>query len=226
VRRPHLPRRRLLAGLLAAGVLVVGILAATVPSFYVRHATAGLRYGVADVPRTPVAIVLGAGINGDAPSPFLQQRLDLAVELFRAGRVSGLLMSGDHGRADHDEVAVMTAYAVAHGVPAAVIGQDHAGFDTYDSCYRAKAIFGVRRAIVVTQDFHLPRAVYLCRRLGIEAYGVGIDSAVTHPADTRKYAARERLSTAKALWQALVTHPEPHFLGPHETQLDAVIAAG
>jgi vancomycin permeability regulator SanA len=207
-----------------AGMAVAGTLAAAAPTAYVRRATQDHRYAVADVPGAPVALVFGAGIRGAAPSPFLRQRLDLAVELYQAGRVRGLLMSGDHGRTEHDEVAVMTAYAVTHGVPAHVIGQDHAGFDTYDSCYRAKAIFGVRRAVVVTQDFHLPRAVYLCRKLGIEAYGVGVDSARDYPEHTRKFAAREVLSTTKAVWQAVVTRPEPHFLGPHETQLDHVLA--
>jgi vancomycin permeability regulator SanA len=119
---------------------------------------------------------------------------------------------------------VAAAVAAVADVPATVIGQDHAGFDTYDSCYRAKAIFGVRRAVVITQDFHLARAVYLCRRLGIEAFGVGVDSSRKYPGLTRKFAAREFLSTTKAVWQAVVTKPRPHFLGPHETQLDDVLA--
>ncbi len=225
MRRPRLTRRRLLAATAVAGLLL-GTLAAAGPTLYVRRTTQDHRYSVADVPAAPVGIVFGAGIRGDAPSNFLQQRLDLAVELYRAGRVRGLLMSGDHGRTQHDEVAVMTKYAVAQGVPADVIGQDHAGFDTYDSCYRAKAIFGVRRALVVTQNFHLPRAVYLCRRLGIEAFGVGADSGREYPGLTRKFAAREVLSTTKAVWQAVITRPEPHFLGPHETQLDHVLAGG
>jgi len=224
VRRPTQTRRRVLA--VVAGAALLGTLATAGPALYVRHTTQSHRYAVGDVPNAPVALVFGAGIRGSAPSPFLRQRLDLAVELYRAGRVRGLLMSGDHGRTDHDEVAVMTAYAVAQGVPASVIGQDHAGFDTYDSCYRAKAIFGVDRAIIVTQDFHVARAVYLCRRLGVEAYGVGVDSARDYPGHTRKFAAREVLSTTKAVWQAVVTRPEPRFLGPHETQLDHVLAGG
>ena len=224
MRRPKLTRRRILAATAVASLL--GTLAAVGPTMYVRRTTQDHRYSVADVPAAPVGIVFGAGIRGDAPSNFLQQRLDLAVELYRAGRVRGLLMSGDHGRTEHDEVAVMTRYAVTHGVPAGVIGQDHAGFDTYDSCYRAKAIFGVRRAVVVTQEFHLARAVYLCRQLGIEAFGVGVDSSRDYPGHTRKFATRELLSTTKAVWQAAVTKPEPHFLGPHETQLDHVLAGG
>lgn len=224
MRRPRLTRRRLVA--LVGGLLLLGGLASAGPTLYVRSSTDDHLYAVADVPSAPVAIVFGAGIRGDAPSPFLRQRLDLAIELYQAGKVKGLLMSGDHGRVTHDEVAVMSAYAVAHGVPAAVIGQDHAGFDTYDSCYRAKAIFGIQRAVVVTQDFHLPRAVFLCRRLGVDAFGVGVDSSRDFPGDTRRFAVREVLSTGKAVWQAVVTRPEPRFLGPRETQLDGVLAGG
>lgn len=194
------------------------------PSAYVRHVTAGQRFAAAEVPEAPVAIVFGAGISGGQPSPFLQRRLDIAVHLFERGRVRGLLMTGDNGRLDHDEVGVMAAYAAAHGVPAAVIAQDHAGFNTYDSCYRALAIFGVRRAVVITQKFHVARATFVCRELGVEAYGVGDDTARDWPGPTRRYQARELLATAKALWDTWVSRPKPHFLGPHETALDQVIA--
>lgn len=194
------------------------------PSGYVLARTAGQRYAAADVPQAPVAIVLGAGIRGAEPTPFLARRLDVAIDLFRRGRVRGMLMSGDNGRVDHDEVAVMAAYAIARGIPAEVIGKDHAGFDTYDSCYRAREIFGVRRAIIVTQTFHLARATYVCRQLGVEAFGVGDDTAGRWPGPTRRYQAREVFSTAKALWETQVSRPQPTFLGPRERILERVLS--
>src|SRR5512144_1402276 len=98
----------------------------------------------ADVRPTPVAIVLGAGLDGAGrPSPFLAERVDVAAELYRSGRVRSLLMSGDHSRTDHDEVAAMAAEAQRLGVPASAIVQDHAGFDTYSSCYRARSVWGI-----------------------------------------------------------------------------------
>ena len=213
-------RRARLAVALAAGVAaVVG------PSLYVAARTDSYRYTATDVPPAPVAIVLGAGIRGGQPTPFLARRLDIAIDLFRRGRVRGLLMTGDNGRVEHDEVGVMAAYAVAHGVPAEVIGKDHAGFDTYDSCYRAREIFGVRRAIIVTQSFHLPRATYVCRQLGVETFGVGDDTAGDWPGQTRRYQARELLSTTKALWETQVSRPAPKFLGPRERILDLVLSS-
>lgn len=202
----------------------MGVAVVAGPSIYVRRQTSGLRYAIADVPAAPVAIVFGAGIRAGKPSPFLARRLDIAVDLYAHGRVRALLMSGDNSTTEHDEVAVMTAYAVEHGVPATVIAQDHAGFDTYDSCYRAREIFGVHRAILVTQQFHLARATFVCRQLGIEAFGVGDDTSGPWPGLTRKYEAREVLSTTKALWESRVTHPEPKFLGPRESVLDQVLA--
>lgn len=202
--------------LTAAAAAVVG------PSLYVRQASAGARYSADDVPDAPVAIVFGAGIRGDRPTPFLQRRLDIAIDLFNRGRVRALLMTGDNSTRDHDEVGVMAAYAAAAGVPPSAIASDHAGFDTYDSCYRAKVIFGVRRAVVVTQKFHLARAIFVCAELGVQAFGVGDDSSRRWPGPTRRYAARELLSTTKALWEIRVTRPKPKFLGPRETVPGAV----
>ncbi|MEP7054872.1 MAG: ElyC/SanA/YdcF family protein [Actinomycetota bacterium] len=208
---------------------MLGVLGLTLvfgPAAYVRHATRGRIYHPADVPGEPVAIVFGAGVHGGEPSPFLARRLDIAIGLFQRGQVRGLLMTGDNSREDYDEVGIMARYAAGRGVPAAAIGQDHAGFNTYDSCYRARVIFGVRRAVVVTQSFHVRRATFLCRQLGLEADGVGDDTSDTWPGETRKSQVRELLATMKALWQTQVSKPTPHFLGPHENALDQVLAAG
>jgi vancomycin permeability regulator SanA len=188
------------------------------PSAYLYAATAGRRHtDPARAGRAPVAIVFGAGIRPDGTlTPLLRDRVELAVTLFTSGQVGALLMTGDHSRAHHDEVDAMKAYAVGRGVPAMKVALDHAGFTTYDSCYRAHAIFGVDRAIVVTTRFHTPRAVWTCRALGVRATGVGAPDFGRYDADTPGWRAREALAAVKALWQVGVTRPKPHFLGPQE----------
>jgi len=117
-------------------------------------------------------IVLGCGVWGDDPTPFLSDRLDTAIELYKRGFAPKLLMSGDHGRADYNEVGVMRRYAMERGVPSEDIFMDHAGFSTYETMIRAKQVFGVKKAIVVTQAYHIARSVYNCRAFGIECRGV------------------------------------------------------
>ena len=116
-------------------------------------------------------IVLGCGVWGDTPSPLLTDRLDAAVALYRAGVAPKLLMSGDHGQKDYDEVSVMRRYAMERGIPSEDIFLDHAGFSSYETMWRAANVFGVRRAVVVTQKYHLFRSLYDARAFGIEASG-------------------------------------------------------
>ena len=133
------------------------------------------------------------------------------------GKVDGLLMSGDNHVASHDEPTAMRTYAIAHGVPAAAITLDYAGFDTYDSCYRARHIFGVRSAVVVTQSYHAPRAVYLCRSVGVDTDALTVPDWGRVPAAKMvHYQAREVLADVKAVWDADVTTPSPRYLGAHE----------
>ena len=106
------------------------------------------------------------------PSPWLRYRLDTAARLYHSGRVEALLVSGDNGRENYNEPVAMRNYLVSAGIPAEAIALDYAGFDTYDTCVRAHRIFGVTRAIIVTQDFHEPRAVSVCRAAGVEAHGL------------------------------------------------------
>ena len=120
-------------------------------------------------------IVLGGGIRKDKPSPILQDRLDKAIELYKEGLAPKIIMSGDHGSKNHDEVNVMKNYAIDHGIPSEDIFMDHAGFSSYDTMYRAKHIFGVKKAIIVTQKYHIYRSVYIANKLGIDAYGVPTD---------------------------------------------------
>ena len=122
------------------------------------------------------AIILGAQVKeGGKLSLMLKERVDMGIALYKAGITDRLIMSGDHGREDYDEVNAMKDYAIAAGVPSEHIFMDHAGFSTYDTMYRAREIFQVEDAVVVTQEYHLYRALYIANALGIEAYGVHAD---------------------------------------------------
>ena len=144
----------------------------------VRAHARGHLHREAAAPPAPVALVLGAQVYPSGmPSPFLAARLELARRLLTAGTVRVLLLSGDGAAPEYDEPAAMAAYLAARGVPAERMVLDRFGLDTYDSAYRAREVFGVDRLLVVTQTYHLPRAVGTCRALGVEADGVG-DHAV------------------------------------------------
>ena len=126
--------------------------------------------------QTDCILVLGAGVRDNgSPSHMLEDRLKKAIELYRAEISPKLLMSGDHGRVGYNEVGVMKRYAVREGVPESNVFMDHAGFSTYESLRRAKEVFGVQKVLIVTQGYHLYRALYIARQLGLEAYGVGAD---------------------------------------------------
>jgi vancomycin permeability regulator SanA len=163
------------------------------------------------VPRRDVAMVLGAGVlpSGE-PTPYLKSRIATAVDLYKTNKVKHLLVSGDNSTSHYNEPVVMKKYAVKLGVKAKDITVDYAGFNTYDSCYRALAIFGVTRMIVVTHGYHLPRAVATCNGLGIQT--VGVAAKHTGRDFTLNYIAREMLSTNKALMQ-IVFKPQPTVLG-------------
>lgn len=217
--RAWIRRHRLLAA--AIGTVSAVIVVTAAANIWVRADASAHEYSTADAPNAPVALVLGAGLKADGtPSPYLQDRLDDALALYRGGKVTALLVSGDNGTATHDEPTAMMDYLVAHGVPAAQVVRDYAGFDTYDSCVRAKKIFGVTKALVVTQTYHLPRAVFLCRQAGIDATGV----ADPHPADPvgLVFTVREIPASVEAGWDAL-WQPSPKFLGNTETSLSAAV---
>ncbi len=129
-----------------------------------------------NVPKSRVAIVFGAGLRKDgSPTPVLRDRVKTGVELYKSGKVEKLLLSGDNRFANYNEPASMASFARDLGVPQSDLILDYAGQSTYDSCYRAKAIFKLDQAILVTQSFHLPRALLICNRLGIESIGVSAD---------------------------------------------------
>ena len=161
----------------------------------------------AQVPPTQVAIVPGASVLFGKPSPILAERADMAIELYDEGKVSKILVTGDNGELTHDEVNPVRRYLVSAGIPPDDIFLDHAGFDTYSSMYRARAVFDAQSVTIVTQDFHLPRAIFIARHLGLTAYGV----VAAGPGSFSDYV-REVPASDKALWDLLV-HRTPKFLG-------------
>ena len=128
------------------------------------------------MPDADCILVLGAGVRKDgSPSHMLTDRLLVGIDLYEAGAAPKLLMSGDHGQAEYDEVNTMKAYAVSAGVPGEDVFMDHAGFSTWESLIRARDVFGVRRVVIVTQEYHLYRALWIAEALGLEAVGVSAD---------------------------------------------------
>jgi vancomycin permeability regulator SanA len=186
--------------------------------------TARQRVSAAAVPPTAVGIVFGAGAPLGRPSPMLVGRLELGARLYRAGKVQVLLVTGDNSRSHYNEPLVMRDYLIGVGVPRDRIVLDYAGFDTWDSCVRAKKIFGVDRAILITQRFHLPRALTLCRSVGIHAWGVGDDSRPYAPIATTFSYLRELPAGLKAFFD-LVVRPGPRFLGPREPGIRRALQA-
>ena len=205
-------RRRLLAGL--AALLLMASLALLIAPWWVSRATADYIYpDIAQVPARPVAIVFGAGVTPNGiMSPVLRARVATGVELYKAGKVQKLLMTGDNDRPGYDEVTPMKEYAVAHGVPPQDVVRDYAGFHTFDSCYRARHVFQVDRAILVTQAFHLPRAIYTARAMGIDAVGFAAPDAMDERS-VESFTNRERLSLLGSLIDLHDGH-KPTYPGP------------
>lgn len=196
---------QILLAFLIIGALIP-ILARLITGIY----AASRVYSVADVPARRVAIVFGAGLWRDgSPTPILQDRVATAAALYFAGKVEKLLLSGDNRFANYNEPEAMRRYAVSLGVPNEALVLDYAGRRTYDTCYRAATIFGVKEAILVTQAFHLPRAIYLCNHLGVDGIGVQADQRVYRRSSMAYWTLRELLATVNALWEVHVTRPLP-----------------
>lgn len=190
----------------AALALIVGL-----TLWVVGSANRYIYASAAQVPDAQAALVLGASVSSDGTlSPVLKERADAAVELYLAHKVEKILVTGDDSTLEYNEVYPIGKYLLAAGVPEKDIFLDYAGFDTYSSMYRARDVFDVRSMIITTQRFHLPRAIYLARHLGINA--VGFDAA----APGEKYlenSLREIPASLKALWD-LAVRREPRYLGP------------
>ncbi|MFN3201063.1 MAG: vancomycin high temperature exclusion protein [Bradymonadia bacterium] len=194
-------------------LVMLGALAAGGANWWVFHRASEHQYADLDaLPSKTVAIVLGAAVYADGtPSPALADRLSMALELYNAGKVQRILVSGDHGKRYYDEVNAMGRWLTERGVNKAHVFQDHAGFRTLDTMIRAKKVFQVKDAIICTQDFHQPRAIFLAHQAGIDAVGA--------PADKRQYAdrhvasVREFMARTLAVLDIYVLSTEPRFLG-------------
>lgn len=207
-----------LAGIGLAGVgLLVGSIG------WVRATAAGHLYTEAAVPATPVALVLGARVDpSGTPSPFLAARLDVAYRLYQAGKVRVVLVSGDNMAVEYNEPDAMRSYLIGLGMPAEAVVADYAGFDTYDSCARAQRIFGVDQLVVVSQTYHLPRAVATCRALGVDAIGVGDESTRVYTRAWTRGALRDQVACVKTVID-LFSGRDP-VLGRYETSVDDALA--
>lgn len=224
----HSPARRWSrrGAIAIAAVIGLVLLSLVGTNLVVTRGAEGLAYDdVAEVPTRPVAIVFGAGVINGQPTPALADRVHGAVELFKAGKVSHLLMTGDNSNVNYDEVSVMRQSALDEGVPSSAITRDYADLSTFDSCARAHDVFGVRAAVLVTQDYHLPRALFTCRDLGIDAVGLRVPDWQhlpermvwgNYPLENQvSYMTREWLARTKAVIGAKVTHPQPIVGGPY-----------
>ncbi|HEX7746776.1 MAG TPA: ElyC/SanA/YdcF family protein [Micromonosporaceae bacterium] len=216
---------RRVAWLAGVGTVLATVLTAA-SVMWVRGGAEGHIFTEDTVPEAPVALVLGAQVYANGtPSPFLVARLEIARRLLVAGKVRAILVSGDHMRWEYDEPGAMLHWLLDRGVPARKVVLDHAGFDTYDSCARANRIFGIRRAIVVTQTYHLPRAVMLCRRLGVDADGVGDDTVRQYRRPWLISSTREQGACVKAVFD-MISGREPVHLGRRETGVDDALRSG
>jgi vancomycin permeability regulator SanA len=217
-----------LAGLVAA-------ILAVAPTAWLRLASAGHVHdgpggtgsgggGNGRATRAPVAIVFGSEVTrgSTAPKTFLRGRLDTAVELVRAERVKAVLVSGDAHGGSGNEVAVMSRYLTDHGVPPRLIVVDGYGLDTYDTCRRAHDVYGVSRALLVSQAFHLPRAVTLCRGLGIDADGVAARCDDCRPLTLARNTAREVAAAWKALYDRVSDRP-PAVSSPRSDEVRSLL---
>ncbi len=210
MRKKKWPLTILLILLCLALLAGVGALAI---SGHVRHRTEGnIRSpeAVAELDADCI-LVLGCYVQDDGtPSDMLRDRLERGLSLYALGAAPKLLMSGDHGRTGYDEVNAMKDYAMAAGVPSADVFMDHAGFSTYESLYRARDVFQAKKVILVTQEYHLYRALYIAERLGLEAYGVAADDHIYAGQWLRE--AREILARVKDFGKTIL-QPKPTFLG-------------
>jgi len=200
--------RRLVVLGVACGLLAVGV-----PNLIVwLGGRTPVTSDAADVPHAQAALVLGAQVKPDGtPSDMLADRIAAAAGLYQAGRVEKLLLSGDHSQVDYDEVGTMRRILLGQGIPARDIFTDHAGFDTWDSAQRAKRVFDVSTAVVVTQGFHMARALYDARRAGLQVTGFSADRR-DYGGVMAKLRLREAAARVKTMGD-VATGADPHFLG-------------
>ncbi|WP_316797469.1 vancomycin high temperature exclusion protein [Pedobacter agri] len=190
---------------------VVGFAVVFITSYSIKFKTENYIYcDIKNVPKTKVAIIFGAGIRNNKPSKYLKDRLDAGISLLKNNKVDKLLLSGDNGRDEYDELTVMKLYCYENGVDTTKIYIDYAGFDSYSTMYRAKQIFKVDTAILVTQKYHLNRCIYIGNKLGIKCYGYNANTGIYK--GYKYYAFRENFSLTKSTLDIL-RHRKPKYLG-------------
>ena len=203
-------------------LMLLGILVLFLPRIFTSIYAIFKAYSVENVPSERVAIVFGAGLRRDgSPTTVLRDRVETAASLYFAGKVEKLLMSGDNRFDDYNEPRSMRQYALQLGIPEDAIVLDYAGRRTYDTCYRARDIFGVQSAILVTQKFHLSRALFLCNALGVKAVGVEADNYYYLKRSRFFWNIREQLATVTAFWDVYFKKPLPVLGDPEPIFMEA-----
>jgi len=205
-------------------ILILGAMALAglfLPRILTTMYAVNLVYQKESAPYEEIAIVFGAGLRRDGtPTPILRDRVETAASLYLSGKVEKLLMSGDGQMEGYNEPEAMRQFALSLGVPNEAIFLDFAGSRTYDTCYRAKAVFGVKSALLVTQKFHLPRALFLCNALGLNALGVEANIHRFWRGSTLVWNVREQLATVGAFLDVYMSNPTPVSGGPEPSYVD------
>jgi SanA protein len=192
-------------------LVIIGLIAIVSVNYYVKSSTKNrIYYSVKKFPKNDVGIIFGAGINGDQPSKYLKDRLDAGILLYKMKRINKILLSGDNGRDEYDELTVMKNYCYRNGVDTTKIFVDYAGFDTYSTMYRAKHIFKIKRATLISQKYHLNRAIYIGNKLGVKSVGYSANNG--EYLGYNYVSCREYLSIFKSFFDVL-RNREPRFLG-------------
>ena len=195
---------------LITNIIIVLILIISINSYVIITTKNKIINSNTSIEKTDCIIILGAGLRNDKPSLMLEDRLKKGIETYNNGISNKIIMSGDHTRKNHDEVNIMKEYAINNNVPSEDIFMDHAGISTYDSIYRAKNIFNAKKIVIITQKYHLYRALYIANQLGLEAYGVEAPKKIYRGNTYREI--REILARNKDFIKCLIK-PKSKYLG-------------
>jgi SanA protein len=190
---------------------IIGLIVILLVNFYVKSETnSDIHESFNQVPKFEVGIIFGAGINGNKPSKYLKDRLDAGILLFKSKKINKILLSGDNGNDAHDELTVMKKYCFINGIDTTKIYIDYAGFDTYSTMFRAKSIFKVDKALLISQKYHLNRAIFIGNKIGVKS--VGFSANVGEYKGYKYVCFREYFSVFKATIDIL-RNRKPYFLG-------------
>jgi len=185
------------------GIVMIIFTILAIEAILARQVSGRMYSNIAKIPARETVIILGASVHANGElSPILKDRVDTAIRLYQAKKIKVFHVTGDHRTEDYNEVAAIVSYLKDHGITEDIITMDHAGLDTYDSMYRAGKLFDIESATVITQKFHLPRALFISKQLGYEYYGLAADQK-TYQTEYR-LKQREKLANIKALYEVLV----------------------